>query len=576
MEKSRLEVVEAWLNSDVIEPLHKEEILRMKKENSSELEAAFFTDLEFGTGGLRGIMGIGTNRMNKYTVAITTQGLANYLIEQNPEKNIFVAIAYDSRNNSRYFADVTAQVLTANQIHVYLFNDICPTPLLSYAIRYFKCQAGIIITASHNPKEYNGYKVYWNDGGQLVNPHDKNVIEKVRNITLNDIKFCEKTDLIHEISNDFFEDYYAKLISLSHQPSIIKRFEDMKIVYSPLHGTGYKIIPEALNRFGFKNVIIVEEQSIPDGNFPTVISPNPEEHGGLSMALELAKKTDSHILLVTDPDADRVGVGIKNQNGEYVLLNGNQTASILSYYLLQQLKVKELLNDKKYIVKTIVTTDILKDMAMHYNVKCYDVLTGFKYISEIIRQKEGEKEFVCGCEESYGFLAGDFVRDKDAVITSCLICEVAAWALYQGKTLIDILNDIAMQFGLYYEDVISITKKGISGLQEIQQLMHNYRNNLPLKLANYQLISCIDYLKQIDFNLLEKTQTSVSLPKSNVIQYFLEKNIKITIRPSGTEPKIKYYFSIKDDITSLAELPNKKNKLANIIQQIQNELSLIN
>lgn len=565
---------DAWLQSPYVDDADKAAILQLKKEQPAEFDDAFFTNLEFGTGGLRGIMGIGTNRMNKYTVAIATQGLSNYLIEQYPEKNIFVAIAYDSRLNSKFFAQVAAQVLTANQIHVYIFDDIAPTPLLSFAVRYYKCHAGIVITASHNPKEYNGYKVYWSDGGQLVPPHDKNVIQKVKALRLEDVKFDGNDDLIHQIGVELFEKYYSNLKTLSHQPNIVKRYDDMPIVYSPLHGTGYKIVPEALRHFGFKNIISVPEQSIPDGNFPTVHSPNPEEQSGMQMAYELAKQTDAHIFLATDPDADRVGVGVRTSKGDYALLNGNQTAAILTYYLLNQMKAKEMLNKNMYIVKTIVTTDLLHDMAKAYNIHCYDVLTGFKYIAEIIRQNEGKKEFICGGEESYGFLAADFVRDKDAVLTSCLICEVTAWARYQGKTLLDLLDDIAMIFGLYYEDVCSLTKKGISGMQEIADMMDRYRKQIPETIAGARLTRYIDYLEQIDVHLIEQTKNTVTLPKSNVIQYFLEDNIKITIRPSGTEPKIKYYFSIKENVSCLAEIAPKRKQMEFMIEQIKIDLGI--
>jgi phosphoglucomutase len=460
MDALRKEIVNKWLESSVIEEADKKAIIHMMEHDAAQLEDAFYTDLEFGTGGLRGVMGIGTNRMNKYTVGMATQGLANYMLQQFPGKQLSVVIARDSRHNSEYFTSIAAFILSANGIKVYLFDDIKPTPLLSFAVRKLQCQAGIMMTASHNPKEYNGYKVYWEDGGQLVPPHDVNVISEVKKIlSPEEVKFRGGQDLIETIGVEFDEAYYEQLKSVSLRPEVIEACSGLKIVYSPLHGTGYKVLPEALKRFGFINIIEVYPQNIPDGNFPTVISPNPEERAGLEMTIQTAMENNADILMATDPDADRLGVGVKNKDNEFELLNGNQTAAILTYYILKTRAQQNTLDGKQMIVKTIVTTDLLTDIADAYGVKTFEVLTGFKYIAELITRYEGQYEYVCGGEESYGFLAGDFIRDKDGVMTACLVAEAASWAASQQKTLSEILLDIALQFGLYREGLVSITKK---------------------------------------------------------------------------------------------------------------------
>lgn len=573
MDQNRLKIINTWLESSVIDDSDRASIRELQKNDPGQLEDAFFTDLEFGTGGLRGIMGIGTNRINKYTIGMATQGLANYLIKQFPGKKLSAVIACDSRHNSDFFTEITAKVLSANGIKVWIFDNIRPTPMLSFAVRQLGCDTGIMITASHNPKEYNGYKVYWNDGGQLVPPHDINVIEEVKKIqSPEDVNFTSREELIEIIGSGFDNLYLEKIQTVTMLPEIIRSYSDLKIVYSPLHGTGYKILPEALRRFGFKNIIEVYPQNIPDGNFPTVISPNPEEKAGLELSIQKATGTDADILMATDPDADRLGVGVKEKNGKYVLLNGNQTAAILTYYLLYNRNVRGTLNSRQMIVKTIVTTDLLADIASEYNVKCFDVLTGFKYIAEIIRLNEGKLEYICGGEESYGFLAGDFIRDKDAVMTACLVAEAAAWAASQNKTLCDILLDISVQFGLYREGLVSVTKKGISGMQEIQQMMENFRTRTPNSMAGTRIIKMADYKSRICKNHLNGESTVIELPSSNVIQYFLEDGSKITMRPSGTEPKIKFYFSVKGQLESHIDFTMKSAELDDYIEKLKEEV----
>ncbi|HPF64344.1 phospho-sugar mutase [Lentimicrobium sp.] len=528
-------------------------VKEMMDNDPAELVECFYRDLEFGTGGLRGIMGVGTNRMNKYTVGAATQGLANYLKKALiNESEIRAAIAYDSRNNSGLFAGISAEVLAANGIKVFLFDSLRPTPELSFAVRYLKCHTGIVVTASHNPKEYNGYKVYWSDGGQLVPPHDKNVIAEVQKIeSVGDIKFSGHPENIVNIGEDIDKEYISTLVSLSISPDVIKRQSDMKIVYTPIHGTGYKLVPEALKAFGFTNIQTVKEQLTPDGNFPTVVSPNPEEKAALELALKLAKKVNADLILATDPDGDRVGVGVKDNNDNYILLNGNQSASLLIYYLIRQWKIKGKLTGKEFIAKTIVTSELLKDIAISHGVESYDVLTGFKYIAEIIRKFEGQKKFIGGGEESYGYLVGDFVRDKDAVAACALLAETAAWARNMGMSMYEMLINIYQEYGFYLEDLISITKKGKSGAEEIQAMMDGYRNSPPREINSIPVEVIKDYKLQKEFNLITGDEKPIDLPKSDVLQFFLKGGSKITVRPSGTEPKIKFYFGVK------GQLPDK-------------------
>ncbi len=561
-----IEKAKSWLTGNY-DADTKTAVKNMLENDPAELVESFYRDLEFGTGGLRGIMGTGTNRMNKYTVGAATQGLANYLKSCFIDlKEISVAIAFDSRNNSSFFARITAEVLAANNIKVFLFENLRPVPELSFAVRQLKCQSGIVITASHNPKEYNGYKVYWNDGGQLVPPHDKNVITEVNRITsIDEVKFAGNDSLIHLIGKEIDDAYLKMLKSLSLSPEIIDRQHDMKIVYSPIHGTGAVMVPPALKEFGFTSVNTVEEQMNPDGNFPTVLSPNPEEKAAMAMAIEKAKAIDAELILATDPDADRVGVGVKDLKGDYILLNGNQSATLLIYYLLNQWKAKGKLTSKEFIVKTIVTSELLKDIALSYGVESYDVLTGFKYIAEKIRQFEGVKTFIGGGEESYGYLVGDGVRDKDAVISCCMLAETAAWAKDQGLTMYGLLINIYQKYGFYLEDLISITKKGKSGAEEIQQMMANYRSDPPKEINGIKVVTIKDYLLQKEQNIITGSIKPIDLPKSDVLQFFLEGGSKITIRPSGTEPKIKFYFGVK------GSLPDK-TKFDEVNQEMRKKL----
>jgi phosphoglucomutase len=554
------EKAESWLNFDLDEQ-SKIEIKQLINTNENELIESFYKDLEFGTGGLRGIMGVGTNRMNKYTVGMSTQGLCNYLLKTFKNQEISIAIAHDCRNNSRFFAETTAAVCSANGIKVFLFDALRPTPELSFAIRESGCKSGIVITASHNPKEYNGYKVYWEDGAQIINPHDKNIIEEVRAITNPDqVKFNAQNQLIASIGKDFDAKYIEALKTVSLHPEIIAKHHDMAIVYTPIHGTGVDLAPMALKAFGFTNIISVAEQNITDGNFPTVQSPNPEEPAALKMAIDKAIETNAELVMGTDPDADRVGIVVRNNTGKYILLNGNQTASILIYYLLSQWKERNKLKGKEYIVKTIVTSEILTEIADSFKVETFDVLTGFKYIAAIIRENEGIKTFIGGGEESYGYLAGDFVRDKDAIMSCALIAEAAAWAKDQGKTLLDILHDIYLKYGFYKENLISIKREGKAGAEEIAAMMDKFRNQPPDSINGSDVVLIHDFEKQTTIDKISDLRYTINLPKSNVLQFELHDGSKISIRPSGTEPKIKFYFSVKAKLDSLADF-DKTNTL---------------
>ncbi|HOJ24327.1 MAG TPA: phospho-sugar mutase [Bacteroidales bacterium] len=541
IEPEIIEKINNWLRQPIDED-DKQWILNNLETNPQELMEAFYQDLEFGTGGLRGIIGIGSNRMNKYTVSIATQGLANYIL-QNANKPFKVVIAYDSRNMSKEFANISAEVLSANEIEVFLFSELRPTPLLSFAVRYLQATAGIVITASHNPKQYNGYKVYWSDGGQLVPPHDKGVIDEVKKVgEYSNVKKNINKSLIHIINDEIDSAYLNQLNNLQFLSEIVPKYQ--KIVYTPLHGTGVTLVPKALHSWGFDNLFLVEEQSILDGNFPTTKSPNPEEKAAMELAINKAKQIDADLILATDPDADRVGTGIKMSNNEYKLLNGNQIASLLTYYNLEMLKQLNSLPSNAFIVKTIVTTELMRKIADEYNVKTYDVLTGFKYIAELIRLKEGKEKFICGGEESYGFLSADWVRDKDAIMTSCQIAELQEYAAMNGKTLMDILEMLYEKYGYFLEDQKSISMTGIEGMENMKKLMDNYRNNPPEMINNIPVVKILDYQISKAKNIKNNSIDNIDLPKSNVLQFILEDDTKITIRPSGTEPKIKYYFAI--------------------------------
>ncbi len=563
-----------WLNGNY-DTETKNTVREMMENNPQELIESFYRDLEFGTGGLRGIMGVGSNRMNKYTIGAATQGYANYLKANFPDvEQISTAIAYDCRNNSPYFAQITADVFSANGIKVYLFDSLRPTPELSFAIRHFGCQGGIVITASHNPKEYNGYKAYWDDGGQLISPHDTNVIDEVNKITdVADIRMDGNASLIETIGEEIDKIYLEEVKALSLSPEVIQRQKDFKIVYTPIHGTGVKLVPEALKAFGFEQVFGVDEQNVVDGNFPTVVSPNPEEPAALEMAIAKAKSIGADLVMATDPDADRVGIAVRKDD-DFILLNGNQAATLLIYYLLTKWKENNKLTANEYIVKTIVTSELLADIARKYDVEYYDVLTGFKFIADIILKLEGEKTFIGGGEESYGYLVGDFVRDKDAVSSCAMIAETAAWAKDNGKSMLDLLKEIYLEFGFYKEKLISVVRKGKAGAEEIQQMMADFRSNPPKSMDGSRLITVKDYSTSIEKNLLTGEEKVIDLPKSNVLQFFTEDGSKVSVRPSGTEPKIKFYFGIKGKLERIEDYDKVSKELEEKINRIVKELGL--
>ncbi len=564
-----------WLNGNIDEE-SKQAIRNMMENDPNELTESFYCDLEFGTGGLRGIMGVGTNRMNKYTVGMATQGLANYLKKvYSGEEEIRVAIAYDPRNNSSYFARIASEVLSANGILVFLFEELRPTPELSFAVRYLHCHSGIVITASHNPKEYNGYKVYWNDGAQLISPHDENVIIEAQKITsFEDVNF-DGDNLKINIIGEFIDAAYLEALSTyTLAPEVIARHRDLKIVYTPLHGTGITLVPKALKLFGFTDVMIVEAQSKPDGNFPTIKSPNPEETAAMGMALTMANEVDADVILATDPDADRIGVGVKDLEGNFILLNGNQTAALLTYYLIKQWQAKGKLTGNEFIVKTIVTSELISDIAKGAHVEYFDVLTGFKWIADVIRRYEGKKKFIGGGEESYGYMVGDFVRDKDAVVSSCILAECAAWAADKGITLYQMMIDIYLEYGMFKEKLVNVVRKGMSGQAEIKTMMDNYRANPPKELAGSKVSVIKDYLLQQSTDLLTGKKQPITLPVSDVLQFFLDDGSKISVRPSGTEPKIKFYFSIKAPLESLAKFKETDAKLEKKVEEIITAMGL--
>lgn len=544
MKKNFMDVAKSWLEGDFDEAT-KQDVKAMMNGDPAVLEDAFYRNLEFGTGGLRGIMGAGTNRMNRYTVGMATQGLANYIKKNRQAHGTCICISHDNRNHSREFACITADVLSANGFDVYIFESLRPTPELSYAVRLKKAIAGVMVTASHNPKEYNGYKVFWSDGGQVTSPVDKEIVAEVNAIeSPSEVMFVpgEGAGRIHEMGEDVDSLYLKDILSLTLSPDSVARHNDIKLVYTPLHGTGVKLVPRALASLGFKNVYHVPEQDVNDGDFPTVKSPNPEEPSALKMAIAVAERNGADIVLATDPDADRVGVAVRDNEGRMVLLNGNQTASLLTYYILTRWKELGKLDGRQYIVKTIVTTELLKAIASSFGVKTYDVLTGFKYIAEIVKRNEGHATFVCGGEESYGFNVGEFVRDKDAVISCSMIAEAAAWAADSGKTLYGLLMDIYEKYGYYREKMLSFTMKGKTGLERIASLMAGFRAE-PLKsLGGVPVARVIDYTEP------EKT----GLPSSNVLQYVAEDGTVLTARPSGTEPKIKFYIGLAEKTEGLS------------------------
>ena len=570
------EKARVWLDSPIDEA-SREAILTMINENETELVESFYRDLEFGTGGLRGIMGVGTNRMNIYTLGMATQGLCNYLLKQfSDRKEISVAVAHDCRNNSPLFAEITAQICVANGIKAYLFDDLRPTPELSYAIRQLGCQSGVVVTASHNPKEYNGYKVYWEDGGQIINPHDVNIINEVQQIkSIGDVKFGGDKNAIITLGEEMDAMYIDEVVRQSLNPEVIAAHSDVKIVYTPIHGTGVKMVPRALKKLGFTNIYNVPEQDVVDGNFPTVVSPNPEESAALDMALKKADQVGADLVMATDPDADRVGIAVRDDSGKLILMNGNQTAALLTYYLLSQWSEKGKLTGKEYIVKTVVTTELIADMANHYRVPYWDVLTGFKFIADIIRKNEEKMTFIGGGEESYGFMIGDYTRDKDAVVSIAILAEQAAWARSRGKSMYDILLEMYQEFSLYRESLINVVRKGKTGAEEIQQMMAGFRSEPPKTLGGSKVKVIRDYLDQESLDISTGLKTPIDLPKSNVLQFLLEDGSKISVRPSGTEPKIKFYFSVYDDLEKREDYEEVKATLDQRIENLKKELKLI-
>lgn len=567
-----IEKAKSWLTETFDEEIRLK-VQSLIDENSSELEDSFYKNLEFGTGGMRGIMGVGTNRLNKYTLGQATQGLANYLRQQFPQEDIKVAIAYDVRNNSKEFGKIVADVLTANGIRVLLFKEHRPTPELSFTVRNKKCHAGIVLTASHNPPEYNGYKVYWNDGAQIVPPHDATIIEQVQNTNFEDIKFNGDDNLIEWIDEVQDEVYIEACMEASLYQNVGR--ENLNIVFTSIHGTTYTTIPKALKKAGFTKVDLVEEQMIPSGNFPTVDSPNPEEPSALRMAMDLAKIKNADIVIGCDPDGDRLGIAVRNLAGEIQLLNGNQTNMILTDYILNQWQKEGKIIGKEFIGSTIVTSDVFFDLAKYYGVGCKAGLTGFKWIGKMISDAEGKEKFICGGEESFGFMTGDFVRDKDSCGSILLACEIAAWCKANGKTMYQYMIEIYQRLGLYQEGLVNIVRKGKEGAEQIKQMMTDFRNSPVSSLAGSKVVLVKDFQEQTAWNLVKNEKVAMDdIPKSNVLIYYTEDGSKVAIRPSGTEPKIKFYFSVKDKISSLEEYISKVDVLEEKIEMIKEDLGL--
>ena len=573
MDQGIQQKINQWISGNYEQSV-KDEILRLQKDYPDDLADAFYKNLEFGTGGLRGVMGVGTNRINKYTIGMATQGYAYYLKKCFGD-NVQVAVAHDCRNNSRFFAETTASVFAANGIKVFLFEALRPTPELSYAIRHFQCQGGVVCTASHNPKEYNGYKAYWDDGAQMVSPHDENVIKEVEKIaSVDDVKWSGGEANIVIIGKDIDESYLNMVAGLSVYPEICKAQHDLKIVYTPIHGTGITLVPQVLAKFGFDNVHIVNEQRVPDGNFPTVIYPNPEEKEAMSIGLTMARQLDADILLGTDPDSDRVAIGVKNNEGEWVLMNGNQTAVLAFNYLIEARKSKGIAMPNDMVVKTIVTTEMIDTIAKSNQIACYNVLTGFKWIAALIKEKEGKENYIIGGEESFGLMIGDQVRDKDAISAVALLCEMAAYEKNKGRSLYAKMVDLYLQYGMFKEDLISITKKGMNGAAEIAQMMQGYRDNPPTAIDGVAVAELLDYELQLGKNLQTGKSWKINLPKSNVLQFVLNDGTKISARPSGTEPKIKFYFSVNTTLENKDAFSAAEKICTSKIARIVNEMGL--
>ena len=575
LEPSVLEKVNSWLNGnydDTTKGLIRE---LLNNRAHTELTDSFYRDLEFGTGGLRGIMGPGSNRINKYTIGSATQGLSNYLKNKYPGEEIKVAVAYDSRNNSRLFAQITADVFAANGIRVYFFKELRPTPLLSFAIRQLGCRSGVMLTASHNPKEYNGYKAYGTDGGQFTSPDDKLVMDEVSKISsIDQVNFNSIPGNIESIGEEMDKLYLDQIAELSVSPEAIQRQKDLKIVFSPIHGTGITLVPQALEKFGFTNINLVEEQVKPDGNFPTVVYPNPEEKEALTLALAKAREIDADLVLATDPDADRVGIAIKNNDGEFILLNGNQTGSLLINYMLTAWEQKGKLTGNEYIVSTIVTTNLIDEIAKAKNVTCFNTLTGFKWIAAIMTRLEGKKTFIAGGEESYGYLVGDLVRDKDAVVASAFIAEMTAFYKDQGSSLYNAMLNMYTEYGFYKEKLVSITKTGKSGAEEIKAMMERFRNAPPQTLGGSPVVSLKDYERRLETDPANGTSKELDYPKSDVLQFITEDGSIISARPSGTEPKIKFYCSVKADLVNISAFAEVDKQLDDKVKTIIEDLAV--
>ena len=575
LEQLVMSKAQKWLEGNYDEAT-KAQVKYLIDNDKKELTECFYKDLEFGTGGLRGIMGVGSNRMNEYTVGMATQGLSNYLKECFKGQEVKVAVAHDSRNNSRFFAERVADIFASNGFKVYLFDELRPTPELSFAIRELGCQSGVVVTASHNPKEYNGYKAYWADGAQVTPPHDKNIIAEVEKITsIDQIELGKNPENITILGKEFDEIYLARIKGLSMAPEAVAKNHDMKIVYSPMHGAGVKLVPASLRNFGFTNIIMVEEQSVVDGNFPTVASPNPEERATMSMAIELARKEGAELVIATDPDADRIAIAVLDDKGEYVLLNGNQTMVLLLSYMLTRWGELGKLDGKQFVIKTIVTSEMVKAIADAYGVKCYDCLTGFKYIAKIIRENEGKTTYIGGGEESFGFLAGDFVRDKDAVSACALAAEAMAWAKEKGLTLHEWLKELYVKYGFYREGLVSVVRKGKEGAEEIQKMMVDMRTNPPKTILGSPVVKINDFLSLEQTDVVAGTKTPIEQDKSNVLQFFTEDGTKVSVRPSGTEPKIKFYFGVCAPLCCTARFDDVQAELDAKIEAIKKELNLI-
>ncbi|WP_416994400.1 phospho-sugar mutase [Alistipes putredinis] len=577
LEQQVLAKAQKWLDGNY-DAETKKQVKYLMDNDMKELVESFYKDLEFGTGGLRGVMGVGTNRMNIYTVGAATQGLSNYLKRNFAGEEIRVVVGHDSRNNSRMFAERVADIFASNGFTVFLFDALRPTPELSFAIRELKCQSGVVITASHNPKEYNGYKAYWCDGSQVTAPHDKNIIDEVEKITeVDQVLTGRNPQNIHALGKDFDELYLNKIHELSLSPESVKRFHDMKIVYSPMHGAGVRLVPESLKRFGFTNVQLVPEQAVIDGNFPTVESPNPEERKTMSMAIDLAKKVKADLVLATDPDSDRIGVAMPDENGEYVLLNGNQTLVLLMTYQLTRWAELGRLNGHQYVIKTIVTTEMVDAVADYFKVKCYECLTGFKYIAKIIRGHEGtDMQYIGGGEESFGYLAGDYVRDKDGVSACSLAAEAAAWVRdTMGISLYEWLKQLYVKYGFYQEGLVSVVRTGKEGAELIQRMMVDYRANPPKEILGSPVVKINDIQTLESFDVRTGKKTHLEQDKSNVLQWYTEDGTRVCVRPSGTEPKIKFYFGVKAALPSVADYEKVRAELNDKIERIKKELKLV-